>query len=161
MFNATRVLLATVLATQLGCSAARQETALSRAAAVCPSIEIAEVAGSPSAGKSLPAANGATVAVLDPPIVTTKDTADARLGKAEGRDVLEIDLEEEASARLRAYSASHVGARLAFVVDGRVRQVGRVLDPIVGKGIIIDPGDSKESAALVSALRDGGCAAKR
>ena len=104
---------------------------------------------------------GLAVAVLDPPIVTTKDAASARLGKAEGRDVLEVDLKEEAAARLRAYSASHVGAQLAFVVDGRVRQVGRVLDPIVGTGIIVDPGDSNEAAALVSSLRDGDCATGR
>jgi hypothetical protein len=106
MFNATRLLLATVVTAQLGCSPSGQGSARSQAAPVCPSIVIAEVAGSPSAGKSLPAANGTAVSVLDPAIVTTKDLVGARLGKAEGREVLEIDVDEDAAERLRAYSAS-------------------------------------------------------
>jgi preprotein translocase subunit SecD len=80
------------------------------------------------------------------------------VGQAEGRDVLELDLDEPAAARLRSYTAGHVGTQLAFAVDGRVRQVMRVLDPIVGNGLIVDPGDPQEVASLAHALRDGRCA---
>jgi hypothetical protein len=50
------------------------------------------------------------------------------------------------------------GAQLAFVVDGRMRQVMRVLDPIVGNGLIVDTGDPSEVAALAHALGAGRCA---
>lgn len=159
--TARLVLAAAIVVAQLGCSPARQAADMSRAAPVCPRIVIAAVGGSPSAGKTLPAADGTFVSVLDPPIVTTVDVAGARLGEAEGRAVLELELDEQGAARLRAYTASHVGAQLAFGIDGRVRHVGRILDPIVGAGVMIDPGDSNEAAALVSALRDGRCAAER
>lgn len=160
MGDETRFLLATAAAVQLGCSPPAEKSPQPRVGPACPSVVIAEVAPSSAAGEPVPAANGAVVYVVAPPIVTTKDLVGARLAKAEGRDVLEIDLDEPAAARLRAYSASHVGAQLAFTVDGRVRQVGRVLDPIVGSGLIVDPGDSNEAAALASSLRDAGCAAK-
>jgi len=162
MLSATRWLLVTMATMQLGgCSPPAERSPEARAALPCPSIVIAEVAALPSVGEPLPAANGATVSVLSPPIVTTNDVVGERLGRAEGRDVLEIDLGSEAAARLRAYSASHVGAQLAFVVDGRVRQVLRVLDPIAGAGLIVDPGDPTEVAALASSLGDPRCAGRR
>ncbi len=157
MVNATRLVPATLLLLQLACAACRQEPAQSRAAPACPSIAIAEVAGSAGTGKPLRAADGRVVSVLDPPLLTTRDVAGARPGQAEGRSVLELDLDREAAARLRSYTASHVGAQVAFVVDGRVRQVMRVLDPIVGNGLMVNPGDPDEVAALAHALGDGRC----
>lgn len=160
MVNATRLVPATLLLLQLACVACRQEPPQSRVARACPSIAIAEVAGSAGAGNSLRSADGRVVSVLDPPLLTTRDVAGARLGQAEGREVLELDLDQEAAARLRSYSANHVGAQLAFVLDGRVRQVMRVLDPIVGNGLMVDPGDPDEVTALAHALGDGRCAKK-
>jgi hypothetical protein len=37
----------------------------------------------------------------------------------------------------------------------------RVLDPIVGNGLMVDPGDPKEVASLAHALGDGRCADNR
>ena len=157
MGKSTRLVPATLLLL-LACAACRQEPAQARATPVCPSIAVAELAVSPETGKRLPTANGRVVSVLDPPLLTTRDVVGARLGQAEGRDVLELDLDPAAAARLRSYTAGHVGAPLAFVVDGRVRQVMRVLDPILGNGLIVDPGDPKEVTALAQALGDGRCA---
>jgi len=157
MLNATRLAPAVLLLLQLVCAACREEPAQSRSAAVCPSIAVAELAGSPGTGNPLPTSGGGVVSVLDPAIVATPDIAGARLGQAEGRQVLELDLDQGAAARLRSFTAKHVGARLAFVVDGRVRQVLRVLDPIVGNGLMVDPGDPDEVAALARALGDGRC----
>jgi preprotein translocase subunit SecD len=161
MLNATRLVPATLLLLQLACAACRQEPPESRAAPACPSLAVAELAVSTGTGKPLPTPDGRAVSVLDPPVLATRDVAGARLGEAEGRQVLELELEQEGAARLRAYTASHVGSQLAFVVDGRVRQVMRVLDPIVGKGLMVDPGDPTEIAALAHALGDGRCSGRR
>jgi preprotein translocase subunit SecD len=158
VINAARL---TLLLLQLACAACGQEPAQSRAAPACPSIAVAELASSPATGSPLSTSDGRVVSVLDPPILATRDVAGARLGEAEGRQVLELHLEQEGAARLRAYTASHVGTQLAFVVDGRVLQVMRVLDPILGNGLMVDPGDPKELAALAHALGDGRCAVSR
>ena len=161
MVNATRFAPVTLLLLQLACGACRQEPPRSRAAPLCPTIAVAELAGSPGTGTPLPASGGRVVAVLDPAIVGPSDVVGARLGQAEGRQVLELELDQEAAAQLRSYTASHVGAQLAFVVDGHVRQVMRVLDPIVGNGLMVDPGDPAEVAALARALGDSRCANAR
>src|SRR5262249_54294052 len=142
----------------LACAACRQEPAKSLAAEICPSIAIAEVAASPGTGSSLPTVDGRVVSVLDPPILTTSDITAARVARAEGRDVLELALVQVAAERFRSYTANHVGSQLGFAVDGRVRRVMRVLDPIVGNGLIVDPGDTKEVASLARALGDPRCA---
>jgi hypothetical protein len=157
MINATRLVLATLLLVQLACAACRQQPLQSRAAPACPSLAIAQVTASPGSGKQLPAVDGGVVSVLDPPLVANRDLSGARVGQAEGRQVLELGLEQDAAARLRSYTADHVGAQLAFVVDGRVRQVMRVLDPIVGDGLMVDPGDPDEVTALAHALGGGRC----
>jgi len=149
--------LSSIAIAAVGCSPAPQPPAESRDAPRCPSVVIAQVADAASAGKAVPRLGGGTVSVLDPPIVSTRDVAAARLGKAEGRDVIEIDLTEPAAARLRAYSETHVGKQLAFIIDDRVRKVLRLLDPIAGTGIIVDPADSNEASALLSSLGDGRC----
>jgi preprotein translocase subunit SecD len=160
MLNATRAVPAAVLLIQLACPACRPEPARSRAATVCPSLAIVEIASSAEAGKPLPTVDGRTISVLDPPVVATPDVAGARLGQADGRQVLELDLDPEAAARLRSYSASHVGTQLAFVIDGRVRQVMRVLDPIVANGLMVDPGDPEEVVALAQTFDEGRCASR-
>jgi preprotein translocase subunit SecD len=161
MLNASRLAPATLLLLELVCAACREEPARSRPAAVCPTLAVAELARTPGTGNSLPTSDGGVVSVLDPAILATRDIAGARLGQAEGRPVLELDLDQEAAARLRSFTANHAGVQLAFVVDGQVRQVMRVLDPIVGNGLIVDPGDPGEVAALARALGDGRCADAR
>jgi preprotein translocase subunit SecD len=142
----------------LACAACRPEPAQSRSAPACPSIAIAEVAASSGPAKQLPTTGGAVISVLEPLILTSHDVVGAKVGQAEGRDVLELQLDQEAAARLRSYTADHVGAQLALAVDGRVRQVMRVLDPVVGDGLIVDPGNPDEVATLTHALGDGRCA---
>ena len=161
MINATRLVLASLSLLQLACAACRQQPLQSRAAPACPSLAIAQVTASPGSGKQLPAVDGGVVSVLDPPLVANRDLSGARVGQAEGRQVLELGLEQEAAARLRSYTADHVGGQLAFAVDGRVRQVMRVLDPIVGNGLVVDPGDPDEATELAHALGDGRCANNR
>jgi len=94
-----------------------------------------------------------TVRVSDQPLVTTRDISAARAGTAEGSPVLEIDLREAPAARLREFSAEHVGVRLAFIVNGHVRMIVRILDPILGSGFIIDPVTRVEADALAKSLR--------
>jgi preprotein translocase subunit SecD len=126
------------------------------APATCAVVEIAEVAAPGSAdARELMSMDGTAIAVSRHALVSTADIAAARPALAEGHDVLEIDLSPSSAATLRAFSAAHVGTRLAFVVNGQVRNVARILDPIMGQGLIIDPVSPAEAAALAGCLHGG------
>lgn len=123
-------------------------------AAARPLIEIATVAQSTdSTARSFPAADGAVVRVVNTPLVALADIKDARVGDAEGEKVLEISLKPSPAARVRAYSAGHVGnTQMAFIVNGEVRKVVKILDPIEGDGIIVGPMSEAEGKAIADAV---------
>jgi preprotein translocase subunit SecD len=124
------------------------------ASSPCTSIEVVELAPENAiTGRLFPTMDQTMVRVSDQPLATTRDISAARAGTAEGSPVLEIDLHEAPAARLREFSAEHVGVNLAFIVNGRVRKVVRILDPILGSGFIIDPVTRFEADALAQSLR--------
>jgi len=124
------------------------------ASSACTSIEVVELAPENAiTGRLFPTMDRTMVRVSDQPLITTRDISAARAGTAEGSPVLEIDLREAPAARLREFSAEHVGVRLAFIVNGHVRKVARILDPILGSGFIIDPVTRVEADALAKSLR--------
>jgi preprotein translocase subunit SecD len=141
--------LSAVLA--MSCSQTQSPTAAVTApSAACPAIEIAEIAAPDSPGaRQFHTQDGALIHVSPDSLVTTSDIADARPAMAEGHEVLEIDLDAASAAAFQEFTASHVGTRLAFVVDHRVRRVARILDPISGQGLIIDPVTASEAAELI------------
>ena len=131
-----------------------QTPRLGLASSACTSIEVVELAPENAiTGRLFPTMDQTMVRVSDQSLVTTRDISEARAGTAEGSPVLEIDLREAPAARLREFSAQHVGVNLAFIVNGHVRKVVRLLDPIGGSGFIIDPVTRVEADALAKSLR--------
>jgi preprotein translocase subunit SecD len=134
-----------------GCSQSLPPAAV--AAQSCPTIEIAEIVAADAHGaRQFHATDGAAVSVSADSLVTTADIADVRPATAEGHQVLEIDLGASSAAALRAFSASHVGTRVAFIVNHSVRRMARILDPISGEGLIIDPVTASEAGELVGCV---------
>lgn len=148
-------LAAAVVAVVLG-SAGAQASAAGR----CPRIELAGVlaAPAPHARKvSLRAAGAVLLARRD--LVGPTDVAKAYVNVTEGQTVLNLSFKADAAARVRAYTASHVGGEIALLLDNRPLRTMKVLDPIKGDGILIGPVDRAEAEAL--AQRINTCAGRR
>jgi preprotein translocase subunit SecD len=129
-------------------------TAGSAIGASCPTIEVAAVAphGEPGA-QVIPIRGGGSVGVHSPPLVSTRDVVDASASSADGTPGLNVRVGADAAERVRAYTAGHVGDRLAFLVDGHAQMVLTIRDPITGDGFWISPMDPGAAKQMVSALQ--------
>ena len=70
------------------------------------------------------------------------------MSRAEGQDGLGFYVSPAAGERLRAFTTAHVGARLAFVIDNRVRMVSKILDPLKGDAFWLSPFPIAEGTAF-------------
>jgi preprotein translocase subunit SecD len=150
-FSAAIALLALMLSAT-ACAPVHTSSAAA-AAPACPTLEITEIAAPSDAhARRLQTADGDVFFIHAHALATTQDVIAARPATAEGHAVLEIDLSPTSAAALRAFTAAHVGSRLAFIVNDRVRNVVRVLDPLRGEGLIIDPVAPAEAQALARCM---------
>ena len=60
----------------------------------------------------------------------------------------------DAARRVQSFSATHVGQRMAFVVNGRVINTPKILDPITGSGFLLAP-FQRQAADDLAALING------
>jgi hypothetical protein len=89
-----------------------------------------------------------------PPLVAPGDVTGAEAGTERDKTVLRVAFTPEAARRLSAWSASHVGARMAILVDGRVLRLGQSTGPTGTTGLQIgglDRGRALSIATGVSA----------
>lgn len=93
-----------------------------------------------------------------PAIATQADVTGARVSVTEGQVVLNIDLSKGAGARLKQYTAGHVGSKMAFVFDGRVVQTPKILDPIQVDGFLVGPFERSDADRYASQINDGAAA---
>lgn len=89
------------------------------------------------------------------PIATQAEVTRARVSLTEGQIVLNLDLAKAAGERLRRYTASHVGSRLAFSFDGKVLMAPRILDPIKADGFLAGPFDKPHADAYAEQINSG------
>jgi preprotein translocase subunit SecD len=77
----------------------------------------------------------------------------------EGQIVLNVSTTAEGSKRVQSFTASNVGKMIVFVVNGRVTNTLKVLDPITGNGFLLGPFLREEAEKLAESInhRGSGC----
>jgi preprotein translocase subunit SecD len=118
-------------------------------------FEVGVVAQQSDAGaRVFETAQGGSVAVRSPALVSARDVVGAEVSSAEGQTGLSVRVDAQAAERVRGFTASHVGARLAFIVDGRAQSVVKILDPITRDGVWISPMAPDTAGRLASGFND-------
>jgi preprotein translocase subunit SecD len=122
----------------------------------CPTIEVSMVADQPGDGaRTFQTTAGQTVTLTATPLLTVDDFTDANVTLTEGQIVLNVTMTTESAERVQKFSASHVGHRMAFVVNNRVINTPKILDPITGRGFLLAPfvqAQADDLAALINGV---------
>jgi preprotein translocase subunit SecD len=130
----------------------------------CPTMEVSIVAGgSMHSTRHVSAPDGTLIPLAGPPLLTIGDFTDANVSVTERQVVLNVSMSAGSAKRVQTFSASHVGARLAFLANGRVINTPKILDPITGRGFLIGPLSHDEAQKLADSInhRDKRCGAER
>jgi preprotein translocase subunit SecD len=129
----------------------------------CPTMEVSVVAGeSMHSSRRVFGPDGTLISLTDTPLLTIGDFTDANVSVTERQVVLNVSMSAGSAKRVQTFSASHVGARLAFLANGRVINTPKILDPITGRGFLIGPLSHDEAQKLADAInhRGRGCRAQ-
>ncbi len=144
----------------MACSVLNGQTPAS-AAPTCPAMEVSIVADTPGeSARSISAGQGRLIPLAEKPLLTFDDFTDASVSLTEGQVVLNVSMTTESAKRVQDFTAHNVGKTIAFLVNGRVINTPRILDPITGKGFLIGPFSRDEAQKLADSInhRDGSCA---
>ncbi|HKT70402.1 MAG TPA: protein translocase subunit SecD, partial [Terriglobales bacterium] len=88
--------------------------------------------------------------------VTGRDLRDAREGRDEnGRPDVTFQLTNDGGRRFAAFTGSHVGDKLAVVLDNKVQEVATIQEQIHDSGVINGRFSEQESKDLAMVLRSG------
>ena len=106
---------------------------------------------------------GELLSLTEKPLLTIDDFTDANVSVTEGQIVLNVSMSAESAKRVQAFTASHVGTKIAFLVNGRVINTPKILDPITGKGFLIGPFSRVEAQKLADSInqKESGCTSQR
>lgn len=131
--------------------------------AACPTMEVSIVADKPAPSTRQISAEGEIISLTEKPLLTMGDFTDANVSLTEGQIVLNVGLSDESAKRVQKFTASHVGTRMAFLVNGRVINSPKILDPITGKGFLIGPFSRDEAQKLADSINEkqSACAFRR
>ena len=152
MRNGNRPLSATMLALAvLGCAAASQEPAaeprtVTRPAEMARStFELRPVLEAPSAGAlELPDPEGVPLHLGEPAPVGETDIARVEIGPAaSSHQMVLLHFQPAAAKRLYAFTAEHIGSRVAILVDGKILMAPEVHESI-GATLAINPAYSED-----------------
>jgi preprotein translocase subunit SecD len=130
----------------------------------CPSMEVSIVAGtSVHSTRHVSSPEGQLISLTDKPLLTIDDFTDANVSLTQGQTVLNVTMSAASAQRVQTFTANHVGTRMAFLVNGRVINMPRILDPITGKGFLIGPFRRDEAQKLADSInhRERGCGPQR
>ena len=134
----------------LGCGAPADRTA------ACPTIEVSAIAEVQSESTGPVALNDSTnIPLTGTPLVTSADITGARATLTEGQWVLNLDVTEEGARRVQVFSKQNVGRTMAFLVDGKVHRMPRILDPIMGNGFLIGGFERADAERVATAINRG------
>ncbi|MBV8552996.1 MAG: protein translocase subunit SecD [Acidobacteriaceae bacterium] len=100
---------------------------------------------------------GGVYLVTSTPIVRGPDIRDARgqQGQLPGNWDTGFVLSQDAAKRFSVYTGSHIGQRLAIVLDGRVLEAPVIKGQISDQGVIEGAGSQQEAADLALNLKAG------
>ena len=133
--------------------ASRSATAQTPTAPPCPMIEVSVLADTPTqAGRTFSSSRGTSVRVTPTPLATMNDFTNATVSLTDGQIVLNVTLNPPAAQRVQAFTSRNVGKHLAFVVNQRVIQTPKILDPITGDGFLIAPFERDEAERLAASI---------
>ncbi len=151
------------LASMLVSAAALTAAVHSGSAGTCPSMQVHQVVGKSESSARAVRSEAAILYVDKHPLLTFNDFTSANVSLTEGQIVLNVNLTRESAKRIQAFTASHTGQRLAYIVNGRVVKVPKILDPITGTGFLIGPFPQAEGQALADAIngKKSNCKAER
>ncbi len=130
----------------------------------CPTMEVGIVADNPTqSARQVSSSEGEVISLSEQPLLTMDDFTDANVSLTEGQIVLNVSMSTESAKRVQTFTASHVGTRMAFLVNGRVINSPKILDPITGKGFLIGPFSRDEAQKLADSInqRSGACEHQR
>jgi preprotein translocase subunit SecD len=130
----------------------------------CQTMEVSIVAGKGAqSSRHGSAPDGTRIPLTGTPLLTIGDFTDANVSVTQSQVVLNVSMSTEAAERVHTFTATHVGTRLAFLVNGRVINTPKILDPITGKGFLIGPFSQSEAQTLSDSInhRDRGCEPQR
>ena len=123
-------------------------------------MEMGIVADRPDGStRKFPAGPRGVIFLTGKPLLTINDFTDANVSVTEGQVVLNVAMTAESAKSIQAFSSSNVGRTLAFIVNGRVINTPKILDPITGKGFLIGPLERNEAQELADSInhKAGGC----
>ena len=106
---------------------------------------------------------GELLSLSEKPLLTIDDFTEANVSMTEGQIVLNVSMSAESAKRVQAFTASHVGTRIAFLVNGQVINTPKILDPITGRGFLVGPFSRDEAQKLADSInkKESGCKSHR
>jgi preprotein translocase subunit SecD len=122
------------------------------AADACPTIEVAAVAPNHATLRVVAGPDGKPVS-LAPSLIGLSDITSAAASNTDGADGVGFNLRGAAAARLRAYTASHIGGQLAYVIDGKARVIN-IHAPLPGDAFWLSPMDAGDARILASRVNN-------
>ncbi|HEV7219951.1 MAG TPA: hypothetical protein VGN39_13845 [Terriglobales bacterium] len=129
----------------------------------CPTIEVSVVADKPEDSvRHMTSDDGRLVSLNGKPLLTISDFTNATVSRTEGQIVLDVSVTTDGAKRMQTFTASNVGKRIAFVVNGRAIKIARIRDPITGTNFMLSPfvGDEAEKLADSINHKESGCRTK-
>jgi preprotein translocase subunit SecD len=132
-------------------------------AQTCPTIEVSIVADKPDdSTRRMTTDDGRRISLNEKPLLTIADFTDANVSLTEGQIVLNVSMTTGGAKRIQTFTANNVGKQIAFLVNGRLIRIARILDPITGKAFMLSPFARDEAEKLADSInhKDGGCRAK-
>ena len=126
----------------------------------CPTMEISIVADkSGDSTRSISSGDGRLVSLTKTPLLTIGDFTNANVSLTEGQIVLDVSMTTDGAKRIQTFSTNNVGKQIAFVVNGRLLKMARILDPITGKGLMFSPFVREEAERLADSInrKQAGC----
>ncbi len=132
-------------------------------AQTCPTMEVSVVADKPEGSmRRITSDDGRLVSLNEKPLLTISDFTHASVSLTEGQIVLNVSTTPAGAKRIQTFTANNVGKQIAFLVNGRLIRIARILDPITGKGFMLSPFVRDEAEKLADAInhKESGCRAK-
>lgn len=127
---------------------------------MCQRLEIDAVAAPGKGAVRILSPQGGVLDIDTPPLVGSGDVTAAEPGVDGGQAVLRIAVAPEAAQRLSAWTGTHIGGRLAILLDGQVIRLADVTGPIGANGGLqlsgLDRARATAMAAGVTACGGGG-----
>jgi hypothetical protein len=119
--------------------------------AACQRFEVDAVA-QPGKGQVRILGPEGPIDIEAPPLVAPGEVIGAEAGADGDKVVLRVAFTAEAARRLSAWSATHVGARMAILLDGRVLRLGQSTGPTGASGLQIGGLDRPRALSVAAGI---------